>query len=411
MDNFTDTDLDELEMREVVQLHEPTIEQRSFGEVFAETRAQKRGKARRMSNPAYVARLAECAEFINMFRSGQVSERTFMEALSTADFPLLFGDILDTRLLNQYQATTNVWSQYAQRGSVQDFRRSRMIALDGLMQPLYPLARKAELEGLKIDNALTETAYYTQVEIYERGVSWNWRMLMNRRGDFLSRIPAFLARAASRTEEKFAVSLYMDVNGPLGTFFSNGNANLVNTTNGAATNNPALGVTGLKDALKVIYNQRDSGGDPIVITGLILVVPPLLSTDADEVVKAQQLEIVPATSAVGTRIVTPPWVNRFKPVTNWYHPIVASSDTNRNTTWFLFADPSESRPAIEVTFLTGYENPSLWEKAGNTRRFGGAVDELMGDFDTGEKMMKIMHIIGGTPIDPKTAVVSNGNGS
>lgn len=408
---FTDTDLDELERSEALWLTQLSTNDRAFGDVLKEVRSSVRNRKARMQDPRYLMRLAECAEFLVLLREGHVSDSQLRETLSTSDFPILFGDILDTRLLNNYEATPNVWSRYAQRGTVADFRRSRMVALDGLQQPLYPSNRKPELDGVDLDNDLDETAYYTQVQVYERGVSFNWRMLMNRRGEFLSRIPQFFARAASRTEEKLAVSLYMDVNGPLSSFFSNGNGNIINIANGASTDNPPLGINGLKDGVKVMRRQRDSGGDPIIITGMILLVPPELELDAIEIVKAQTLEIVPPTSATGTRIVTPPWVNRFQVVTNWYHPIVASSDANADTTWFLFADPNESRPALEVTFLQGYETPSMWQKAPNTQRLGGSVDPIMGDYDTGEIHQKVMHIIGGTPVDHKTVVVSNGSGT
>lgn len=397
---FTDSDLDELEDREAVHLVD--LPQRSFSEVWSEARRAAPGKARRFHDPQYLRRLAEMRDFLVAVRKGQVPEWTIRETMATSDFPLLFGDILDTRLLNQYTATPNTWSQYAQRGTVNDFRRTRMIALDGIQQPLYPANRKAELEGTTESNALTETPYYTNVEVYERGVSFNWRMLMNRRGDFLSRLPAFLTRAAVRTEEKFASDLYMDSTGPDATFFSVGNANIV-------ASNPALSTAALKTALNTMYAQVDSGGDPIVIEGVILVVPPLLSLTADEITKAFQLEFVPATSAAGTRFTTPAWVNRFKPVTNWYQPVVDTS-ANKHTTWYLFAQPQD-RPAMEVTFLNGYETPTLWQKAPNMQRLGGAVDPIMGDYDDNSIHQKIMHIIGGTLIDPKMAVASNGSGS
>jgi hypothetical protein len=244
---------------------------------------------------------------------------------------------------------------YAQRGTVSDFRQSRMIALDGLQQPLYSANRKAELEGVDLDNQLTETAYYTQVEVYERGVAYNWRMLMNRRGEFLSRIPALLTRAANRTEEKFATDLYSDSTGPDSTFFSSGNANIV-------TGNPALSTSALKTALNIMYAQTDSGGDPIVIEGVTLIVPPLLSLTADEITKAYQLEIVPATSA-RVHVHYSAMGNRFKPTTNWYGPIVDTS-ANKNTTWYLVATPQD-RPAMEVTFLVDTKRRACGRKRRN----------------------------------------------
>ncbi len=397
---FTDSDLNELENREAVYLTD--VPQRSFSDVWAGTEAAKPRKHARMRNPAYIGKLKECAAFLRAVKTGQVSDWKMQEIMSTADFPLLFGDILDTRLLAQYTATPNTWSQYASRGVVSDFRQSRLIALDGLQQPLYPSNRKAELEGVDIDNTLVETAYYTQVQVYERGVSYNWRMLMNRRGEFLSRIPSFLTRAANRTEEKFATTLYMGAAGADATFFSTGNANI-------ATSNPALSVAALKVALNKMYAQLDSGGDPIVIEGIKLIVPPLLALDADEITKATSLELVPATSAAGTRVMTPPWVSRITPVVNWYQPTVDVS-ANKNTTWYLAADP-QARPAMEVTFLSGYETPSLWQKAPNAQRLGGAIDPLMGDYDDMSIHQKIIHILGGTLIDPKMMVTSNGSGS
>lgn len=400
-DFFTDSDLNDLEKSEAVQLYD--LPERSFSEVWAEAQVAKPRKARRMHDPRYLRRLAECRDFLVALRNGQVSDHVLRETLSTSDFPLLFGDILDTRLLNQYTSTPSVWSQYASRGTVQDFRRTRLIALDGIQQPLYPASfKKPELTGVQEDNTVTETGYYTKVDVYERGVSFNWRMLLSRRGEFLARLPQFLTRAANRTEDKLASDLYMDSTGPDATFFSVANANLV-------SGNPALSTAALKTALNTMYAQTDSGGDPIVIEGVVLVVPPLLSLTADEIVKAYQLEFVPATSAAGTRFTTPAWVNRFKPVTNWYQPYVDTS-ANKNTTWYLFASPQD-RPAMEVTFLQGYETPTLWQKAPNMQRVGGGIDPMMGDYDDNSIHQKIMHIIGGTLIDPKMAVVSNGSGS
>lgn len=401
-DLYTDSDLDELENREVVIFDDPTTQQRSFSEVYQELRMGHSRRSQRMNNVAYVTRLTEMAGFLRMVARGQISDRQLMETMSTSDFPILFGDILDTRLLNQYAATPNTWSQYLSRGTVADFRRSRLVALDGLTAPLYPSNRKAELTGVQYNNELTESEFFTQVEVYERVVSYNWRMLMNRRGDFLSRIPALLARAANRTEEKFGTDLYMDSTGPDATFFSVANANLV-------TGNPALSVTALKTALNIMYAQVDSDGQPIVIEGISLVVPPLLEVTADEILNATKL-IYGADSAP-MRFETTPWVSRFRRVTNWYQPVIDVS-ANKQTTWSLWAEPSANRPGGEVTFLTGYETPSLWQKAGNTMRAGSnTIDPMMGDFEDMSIHQKILHIIGGTLIDPKAAVASNGSGS
>lgn len=401
-DFYTDTDLNELIDREAVTFVDVGLGERSFSEVWADAKRTKSTRAQRFANPHYMRKLLECRDFLIAVKHGQVGDSALREVLSTSDFPILFGDIMDTRLLSQYAQTTPTWSQYAQRGFVTDFRQSRLIALDGLQTPLYPAYRKPELAGVQYDNDLDETAYLTQVQVYEKGIAYNWRMLMNRRGEFLSRLPALLARGANRTEEKFASDLYMDSTGPDSTFFSVGNANIV-------TGNPALSVAALKTALNVMYAHVDSGSDPIEIDGVTLVVPPLLQLTAMEVLKAYQLETTPGSTTATAVFMGVPWINKFKLAVNWYQPIVDTS-ANRHTTWYLFADPATNRPGLEVTFLTGYEKPSLWQKAPNTQRLGGAVDPMMGDFETGSIHQKIMHILGGTQVDPKAAVASLGTG-
>lgn len=403
-------ELDQILDSGAVTFYNETVTRRTFSEVVADTSERVKRKNARFHNPAYLKRLAECRDFLKAIKSGDVSSHVLLEVLSTSDFPILFGDIMDLRMLGFYKQTNPTWRSYAQRGTVPDFRQTRIVQLDGLQSPLYSTGKKAELETVKYDNDIDETGYTTQVQVYERGVAFNWRMLIDRRGNFLNQLPMLLNRAAVRTEEKFATDLFVDSGGPNSTFFSNTHANLINTTNGATSNNPALSIQGLRDALNVLYRQTDSGADPIMIDAVTLVVPPLLKTTALEILKSFQLEIVPATSALGTRYTTPPWVNDFGLAVNWYLPIVDTS-ANRHTTWYVFANPNENRPAMEVTFLEGYENPSLWQKAPNTQRLGGGIDPLLGDFEDSSIHQKIMHIIGGTLLDFKVAAVSNGSGS
>lgn len=409
-DERLEPELYELEREGYVHFAPETSNERTFSEVYKDVRNAKFGKQARMQNPVYVQKLTECANFLVMAKNGRVSDHQFREVLSTSDFPILFGDILDLRLLNQYNTTQNVWSMYASRGTVPDFRQSRIVALDGLQKPLVPINEKPELTGVQYDNNIDETGYLTSVKVYERGFAFNWRMLINSRGNFLSRVPMLLGRAAARTEERFTVGLYMSASGPDATFFSNTNKNLVNTTNGAASNNPPLSIQGLKDALNVMYAHVDSDGQPIMTEGVVLVVSPLKRLDALEILKATQLEIVPSTSAAHTRFTTPPWVNDFKLAVSWYQRILDAT-ANKDTTWYLFAEPNINRPAMEVTFLAGYETPSLWQKAPNTQRMGGGIDAMMGDFNDMSIHYKMIHVIGGTLLDPFAAVVSNGSGT
>lgn len=383
----------------------------SFEDVLADIERASKLREAGKRNPQYLAKLARFTGMLKMLSEGKIRSSQLQEVLTTSDFPILFGDVLDRRLLNQYQQQSTDWRTYAQAGTVPDFRASRIIAIDGLATPFNTaFYNQAENEEVKYDNSLSETGYTTSVNVYEKAWAISWRMFINRALNFIQRVPTLIATGAARTEEKFVTSLFVGSGGPDSTFFSNTNKNLITTANGASSNNPALSVQGLRDAFNVMYRQIDAGGDPIAIDGVTLLVPPLLQLTAQEILKAAQLEITPATSALGTRYQTPNWASKIKLAVNWYLPVIDAT-ANKHTTWYMFADPNVGRPAMEVTFLEGYERPSFWQKAPNTMRLGGSVDPMMGDFSDMSQHYKVMHIIGGTLLDPKSAVVSNGSGS
>lgn len=383
----------------------------SFDEVYDDLNRALTMREAWRADPHYMAKFEKFTKVLRLLKEGKIRSHQLQEVLTTSDFPILFGDVLDRRLLAQYQNANTSWQLYAQRGTVPDFRASRIIAIDGLQTPFNVAANKQpEQTEVQYDNNVAETGYTTFVEVYSKAYALSWRLFVNRALNFITRFPQLLANGARRTEEKFVTSLFVGSAGPNSTFFSNGNKNLINTTNGAASNNPALSIQGLRDAFNVMYRQVDSGGDPIAVDGVTLVVPPLLQLTAQEILQASLMEIVPPTSAIGTRYQTPNWASKIKLAVNWYLPIVDAT-ANKHTTWYMFADPEVGRPAMEVTFLEGYENPSFWQKAPNTMRLGGAVDPMMGDFFDMSQHYKAMHILGGTLLDPKSAVVSNGSGS
>lgn len=356
----------------------------------------------------YLRRLSETIAFVEGVYEGRISTQRFIEAMSTSDFPLLFGDILDRQLLGAYEETPATWPQYLKRSVVRDFRLSRLIALDGLEQPFYPSFNKPEYHNVKEDNILTETGYTTSVEVYEKGFVLNWRMLINDDLDAFRDLPNRLARGARRTEQRLASGLYNQSTGPHSTFFSNANKNLINIANGALSNNPPLSVQGIKDGLNVLYRAVDTNGDPIFVNGATLVVPPTLQITAEEIIKATSFAFSPGTTT-GVSFATGNWMgSRLSVAVDWYAPLL--NTTSGHTAWYIFANP-QARPAGTVTFLRGYETPGLYRKTPNTERVGGGSVPELGDFEDMSQRFKGLHIIGGTLIDPKSAVASDGTGA
>jgi hypothetical protein len=96
---------------------------------------------------------------------------------------------------------------------------------------------------------------------------------------------------------------------------------------------------------------------------------------------------------------------------NYYIPKVATT-ANGSTSWFLFANPSASRPAIEVGFLRGHTDPEVWMKEPDAMRIGGGgITPMDGDFDTDSIRYRVRHVMGGVVQDWKATVGSNGSGS
>lgn len=94
-----------------------------------------------------------------------------------------------------------------------------------------------------------------------------------------------------------------------------------------------------------------------------------------------------------------------------YIPHVAGE--NGSTMWSLFTSPQTGRPALDLGFLRGYEEPSLYERAPNARRIGGGGD-VNESFEDDSVAWRIRHVLGGTQLTStggqKATVASNGSG-
>lgn len=355
-------------------------------------------------NPKYRASLLEAANLYADVLAGRTRPWRLQEAMTTSDFQFLFGDILDRQLLARYQSMPVMWEKFARRGRVRDFRKVRRYTLDGGEAVLDPVPQNTEYPAATV----TDGKYEYQVRKYGKRLPFTWEDFINDDLDALKDMPERLANAARFSIEKFATDLYAGATGPDTSFFSSGNKNVV-------TGNPALSIAGLTTAFTVLAAQIDGDGNPIYIDGVTLVVPPALEAVALNIVNATEIY---AASGGGNgnsvdQLKVTNWMrNRVAVVVNPWLPIVSNS-SNGNTTWYLFANPSVGRPAMEIGFLQGHETPELFMKSPNAVRVGGGglIDPMEGDFDTDAIDHKLRYVFGGTLMDPKSAVASSGVGS
>lgn len=348
-----------------------------------------------------------------LLRAGQLYRRVldgnrraaldFSEAMSTSDFPLLFGDILDRQLLGFYRTMPMPYEQIARIGRVPDFREVKRFAVDGAESVLDNVPELTNYPAA----ALTEAPYSYKVTKRGRRVPLSWEARINDDLDAFGRMPQRLARAARRSEERFATSLYVGAGGPNGTFFSVGHTNIV-------TGNPALSVPGVQAAMTTLAEQRDTEGNPIYIEAFVLEVPPALEVVANNIVNALEIHAA-AGGGDGTgndQLRVQNWLSgRLKVKVNPWLTIIDQT-ANKNTTWYVWASPdNEGRPAMEIGFLTAHPTPEMFMKAPNALRIGGGMADVMdGDFDSDSIEWKIRHVFGGTLMDWRMGVVSNGSG-
>lgn len=381
-----------LDVIETIRAESASV-QRLFG---GEGRASS---ARRQSqDPVYLAKLAEAAAFIAAVYQGKRPVWQLQEALTTSDFANLFGDVLDRQLLANYSEAPYSWNQYCRRAVVQDFRAVKRFYLNGSEGGLAQVQQATDYP----EGTLADGAYTYSVAKYGRKLPIAWESIVNDDLQALQDIPQRLGRAARRTEERFATGLFVGSTGLNTSFFSSGNKN-------ALSGNPALSVNSLSTAITALMSMVDADGEPILVEGMTLVVPPALLQTARTILNATEIRIaLDNANSTYQQVSAPSWTQDIVQIAvNYYIPIVATS--NGATSWFLFANPATTRPAVELGFLRGHETPEIFMKAPNAQRVGGGV--VSEDFDTDSLVYKVRHVVGGAVMEPKSAIGSNGSGS
>lgn len=381
--------------------------------------ASQRNLVRGLQNPVqYKSKLTEAIKLLSRIKKGRTSPNILLEVMTTDDFPILFGDILDRTMLAKYQLWEVGWTAYAKRAVVNDFRDAEL--MKPLLGPSAILDVVPEADQYP-DASVSEQPRLTySVQKYGRRVPFSWETIINDNLNQLDEIPDDLATAARRTEQRLVTNLFVGLSGPNTSMYTVDNANIVNQANGAATNNPALSIVGLEDAYTVLSKMLDEQGNPIMRPVLTLVVPPALEVRARNILNATEIETTQVRMG-GNPSVSDSGENRLR-INNWmrgslqvvvdpYIPMLATT-ANGNTSWFLFAAPSSSREAIRIAFLRGHETPEIWMKSPNAVRVGGGpVGPMSGDFDTDAIEYRIRHVTGVVMVDATATVMSNGSGS
>ena len=337
-------------------------------------------------------------------------EYLLREALTTSDFPLLFGDVLDRQVLASYKAVDAVWKQYIKMSTVKDFKVSDRYAITGGDQALALVAEKGEY----LASDREEARYHLSVLKYGRQFDISWEAIINDDLGALKDTPERFARAATRTEHRIAVGQYAQDSGGAATHVASGQ--LYSTAAGEVNEDAApLTIANLETALERMAAFTDAAGEPILNRAKYLVVPPSLELTARQILTSATKMWVES-PGVGAAVRPFPTSNvvanyGLTLVVDPYLPIMDVVNGGGGATalagYYLFADPKDIA-AVEVAHLTGHERPEICMKASDKVTVGGgAIGPMSGDFATDNIFYRVRLVFGGTTLDWRATYFGN----
>lgn len=333
------------------------------------------------------------------------------EAVTTADFPVLFGGILDRQMLALYRAAAPGWRAYCPVGTLQDFRVATLHKVQGNQQRLARVAEKAEYPMA----GMSEGSYSRQLFKHGRQFAISWEALVNDAMDAFGDLPQRFANAALYTEAWEVTSIYCAAAGPNPALFG---APIVDVADEQAiTNlgNLALDITNLETTLGLMASQTDIEGRPLGIRGVHLVVPPMLEFTARAILTSgfkQHVDTAGGANAVAPVYAPLPSTNVLPQLNLQLHidPLVpvVTPVAAANRTWYLFADPAAGKWG-QLDFLRGHETPEICMKASNKVSLTGApISAWEGDFEIDDVLWRVRHCLGGAALDPRYAYAQVG---
>ena len=371
-----------------------------LNETLTETKSEDRG-----FSPIHAAAVSEARieEFGNLLinKAGLRENRwqyEIREAMSSSDFPILLGSIIDRQLLGMYKENLPDWRNYLGVGTVSDFRTNDIVKTWGVDNHLEEIVEYGPYDS----RPMAEGKYTTKVKKYGSRFDISWEAIINDRHGAFVDIAKRMNRAALRTEARLATGILAIAAGPNTALFG---AHVHDAADNAeVTNLGSLPLTAanLQATLALMAQQKDVNDEPILVTGTHLIVPPALEYTALQILNSALLIGTPASNLlVGATNVL--MQKSIKLHVDPYLPIIDES-AKKNTTWYVLADPADGECG-RVSFLRGYETPQVTMKISGMS--SGGPNE--GDFDNDRIAYRVRHIVGAACLDPRFCYAQTGS--
>jgi len=339
----------------------------------------------------YEARLKEVVDLISNAKRLPAHQHEFLmrEALTTSDFPYLFGDVIDRQMLAAYKGVDPVWKQYVKMGTVPRIYPQiggyRFAITDG-DQHLELVPEKGEYQA----SGRNETRYPLYVYKYGRQFDISWEAIINDDLGALMDTPTRFALAAARTEHRAVVGLYAtDIGAHAG-------GNLYEN----AVNEDVLALTigNLETCCERMAAFTDVNGEPFANRAKFLVVGPALEFTARQILSSANKMWVELGGAGGPLAYPTSNVISQYGLTLVVDPYLPIFQTNTGS-WYLFADPSDIA-AIEFDWLRGHEAPEICMKNSDKVTVGGGeLSPFSGDFATDNIFYRVREVCGANKLD------------
>jgi hypothetical protein len=125
-----------------------------------------------------------------------VHEFKMKEAITTSDFPYLFGQVLERDILARYQTAPTDWQPYTKMRNVKDFRIVDIHKVQGNDNILPEVAQKGEY----LVSPMSDFYYSLAVKKYGRQFDISWESVINDYYAAFGDLPQRFADAAINTE-------------------------------------------------------------------------------------------------------------------------------------------------------------------------------------------------------------------
>lgn len=293
-------------------------------------------QARPYMDLSLVEMAAEAIGHKGRVRTAQDKLDVFMSAMhTTSDFPAVFENALNKRLIAGYQLATPVYSQISMRADFTDFRPHPMVNT-GSMPLLQPLNEKGEIKYGTIGDK-KETVALVALAI---AIGITRQMIVNDDLGAIDRMLTTQGAAVARTEEANFFAMMLTASGAGPTLTETTRA-VFNTTDATlAASGAAITVASLGAGRAAIQKHKGINGEDLALTPSILLVGPDKLTEAQQLVETIQPN-------------QPSSVNPFSG-----RLTVISTPKITGNAWYLLPDPGVQALFMHG-FLQGDEGPRL----------------------------------------------------